>query len=81
MEASHTSPTPKLTPRVYGFVPRTCILCEAFPPFSGNETWLLIDVALNLKAVYLTFIAFSHFTLPFKTHLPQTLVSSLCSQL
>lgn len=62
MEASHTSPAPKLTPRVYGFVPRTCILREAFPPFSSNETWSLIDVALNLKAVYLTFIALSHFT-------------------
>lgn len=79
MEASYTSPAPKLTPRVYGFVPRICILREAFPPFSGNKTWSLIDVALNLKAVYLTFIAFSHFTLPFKTHLPQTLVSSLWS--
>lgn len=81
MKAFYTSPAPKLTLRVYGFVPRICILCEAFPPFSSNETWSLTDTALNLKAVYLTFIAFSHFTLPFKTHLPHTLVSSLGSQL
>ena len=81
MEASYTSPAPKLIPRVYGFVPRICILHEAFPPFSSNETWSLIDMALNWKAVYLTFIAFSHFPLLFKTHLPHTLVSSLWSQL
>ena len=81
METSYTSPPPKLTPRVDGFVPRIRILHEAFPSFSSNETWLLTDMALNLKAVYLTFIAFSHFTLLFKTHLPHTLVSSLWSQL